>query len=153
MFSIYILVVDIHFKHIEKIMVLGYMIFTALISLLIISLILFVYVELTNYPWLAYLAFECVYIIGILAYILLAIGSFSHVSSDRLELAVRRILGLTGILSLGIVFGFVIIAIAVLYADFSIALPPSVSIFWLLWISFISIIFLLMVRQTILLFK
>ncbi|TFG23324.1 MAG: hypothetical protein EU532_13580 [Promethearchaeota archaeon] len=153
MFSIYLLVVDIHFKHIEKLMLLGGIIFIALISFLVISLVLFIYVGLTNYPWVAFLAFECVYVLGILAYILFAIGSFSHVSSDRLDLSVRRMLGLTGISSLGIAFGLVIIALAVLYADFSIALPPSVSIFWLLWISFISIIFLLMVRQTILLFK
>jgi hypothetical protein len=36
--------------------------------------------------------------------------------------------------------------------NFSIALDPAVSIFWLLWISFVSIIFLLMIRRVIVLF-
>jgi len=152
MFAIYLLVLEIHFKHLKLLLVIGCIVFTALILLLIISLILLLLVEFVNYPWMAYLAFECVYGLGIAAYILLATGSFSHISSDRLEQDVRRGLILVGIFSLGFAFGLILIAMAILNVDFSIALHPSVSIFWLLWVCFVSIIFLLMVRRAIILF-
>lgn len=152
MFAIYLLVLEIHFKHLKLLMVGGYIVFTSLILLLTISLFLLLIIEFTSYPWMAYLAFECVYGLGIIAYILLAIGSFSHISSDRLEQNIRRELTWVGILSLGFALGLTFIAMTILYIDFSIALHPSVSIFWLLWISFVSIIFLLMVRRAIILF-
>lgn len=56
--------------------------------------------QVPEYPWTAYLAFEFVYGQGITAYILLAIGSFSHITSDRLEKKVRIGLFLTGVFSL-----------------------------------------------------
>ena len=138
-FAIYLLVLEIHYKHLKILLAMGCIIFTTLIILLVVNLILFILVEFTRYPWMAYLAFELVYGLGIVAYILLAIGSFSHISSDRLEQDVRRGLALVGIFSLGIAVGLMLIAMAILYVDFSNPLPPSVSIFWLLWISFVSI--------------
>ncbi len=152
MFAIYLLILEIHFKHIKLLLVMGCSVFILVIVLLIISGILLLIFEFTYYPMIAYLAFECVYGLGIAAYIFLAIGSFSHVSSERLEQDVRRGLTLVGIFSLGFAFGLFLIALAILYVDFSSALHPSVSIFWLLWISFVTIIFLLMVRRAISLF-
>jgi hypothetical protein len=152
LFAIYLLVFYIHFKHIRLLLVIGSIVFTMIIILIIISLILLLFVGFTSYPWFAYLAIESIYGLGITAYILLAIGCFSHVSSDRLELKIRRELTLVGIFSLAFAFGLFLIAIAILSVNFSIALDPAVSIFWLLWISFVSIIFLLMIRRVIVLF-
>ncbi|MFX1339040.1 MAG: hypothetical protein ACFFDK_10555 [Promethearchaeota archaeon] len=152
MLSIYLLVLEIHFKHIKLLLVLGFILFTMLIIFIIVTIILLLLFQYTNYPLISYLAFECMYSLGIVAYILLAIGSFSHVSSDRLEQNIRRELIVVGIFSLGFAFGLILIAMAILYVDFSIALDPAVSIFWLLWISLVSIIFLLMVRRAIVLF-
>lgn len=153
MFAIYLLVIEIHFKHLKILLVIGCFVFITIMILLILSLILMLLIEFLRYPWTAYLVFEAVYGLGIIAYILLAVGSFSHVSSDRLEQDVRRGLILVGIFSLGFTFGLTILAMGILYVDFSIALHPSVSIFWLLWICFVSIIFLLMVRRAIILIK
>ena len=151
MFAIYLLVLEIHFKHLKILLVIGCIIFMIIMILLILSLILMLLTEFLKYPWAAYFAFEAVYGLGIIAYILLAVGSFSHVSSDRLEQNVRRGLALVGIFSLGFAFGLIMLAMGILYVDFSIALHPSVSIFWLLWICVVSIIFLLMVRRAIIL--
>ncbi|MFX1256763.1 MAG: hypothetical protein ACFFAN_02810 [Promethearchaeota archaeon] len=152
MFSIYLLVIEIHYKHIKALTVIGYLLFIVSIIFLLISSIFLSFIKLQNYLWITYLAFELIYAIGIIAYILLAIGSFSNASSDRLERKVRIELILVGVLSLGIAFGLSIIAIGILFVDFSIPLHPSVSIFWLLWISFVAIMFLVMVRRAIGLF-
>ena len=149
MYSIYLLVIEIHYKHMKSLLVIGCIVFITLMLLLIISGVLLIIFELSSYPWMAYLAFEFVYGLGIAAYILLAIGSFSNISSDRLEKNIRCGLALVGIFSLGTAFGFAIIAIGVLFVDFSLALDLSISIFWLLWISFVSIIFLIMIRYAI----
>jgi len=148
-YCIYLLVLEIHFKHMKPLLVIGFIVFITLMLLLIISGILLTIFELSSYPLIAYLAFEFVYGLGITAYILLAIGSFSNISSDRLEKNVRCGLALVGIFSLGIAFGLAIIALGLLFIDFSLALDPSISIFWLLWISFVSIIFLIMIRHAI----
>ena len=151
MFAIYLLVLEIHFKHLKILLVIGSIIFTGILVFFILSLIFMLLIDFLRYPWIAYLVFEVVYGLGILAYILLAIGSFSHVSSDRLEQEVRRGLALVGIFSLGFAFGLTILALGILYMDFSRSLHPSVSIFWLLWICVVTIIFLLMVRRAIIL--
>ncbi len=151
MFTIYLLVLEIHFKHLKILLVMGRILFVIILVFLILSLILMLLIEFLRYPWIAYIVFEVVYVLGIIAYFLLAVGSFSHVTSDRLEQDVRRGLTLVGIFSLGFAFGLTILAMDILYVDFSIALHPSVSIFWLLWISIVSIIFLLMVRRAIIL--
>lgn len=149
MFAIYLLILEIHFKHLKFLLFLGCITFLMILFLLIFSFILMLLIEFLRYPWTAYLLFEIVYVLGILAYVLFAVGSFSHISSDRLEQDVRRGLILVGIFSLGFAFGLTVLAMGILYVDFSIALDPSISIFWLLWISLVSIIFLIMIRRAI----
>ena len=149
MYSIYLLILEIHYKHIKSLLVIGSIIFAILIILLITSIVLLALCNLIYYPWLAYLAFEFVYGLGIASYILLAIGSFSNISSERLEQNVSRDLALIGILSLGTAFGLTIIALGLLYIDFSLPLDLSISIFWLLWIILVSLIFLIMIRYAI----
>ena len=149
MFIIYLLIVQIHFKHIKFLMIVGIIVFGIVILFLIISIIIIMLYQVPQYPWTAYLVFELVYGHGIIAYILLAIGSFSHITSDRLEKKVRIGLFLTGIFSLGMIWGLLLIAIGLLYVDFSTALTLYTSIFWLIWIGFVAIIFLLMVRGAI----
>jgi hypothetical protein len=149
MFAIYLLIVEIHFKHLKFLTITGFIICGVIILFLIISSIVLILYQAPQYPWTAYFAFECIYALGITAYILLAIGSFSHTSSDRLEKKVRYGLLLTGIFSLGLVFGLSIVAIGLLYVDFSIPLDLNTSIFWLLWIGFVAVIYLLMVRGAI----
>jgi hypothetical protein len=146
MFANYLIVVDIHFKHLKILLFLGILAFILLNFLLIISLFWLLVSELTRFPLISYIAFEIVYGLGIIAYILLAIGSFSSIPSDRLEQRIRYMLMLVGILSLGIAFGIVFMALDLLLFDFSNKLPTMISVFWLLWISFNSIIFLFMIR-------
>jgi hypothetical protein len=129
--------------------VIGCILFGGIITLIILSTVLLLLFKFTTYPWTAYLAFEGVYGLGITAYTLLAIGSFSHTSSDRLEQKIRHGLTWVGIFSLGIVFGLALLAIGLISVDFSIALNPYISIFWLLWICLVAIVFLLMFKRAI----
>lgn len=152
MFSIYLLVIEIHYKHIKLLTVIGYLSFGVSLILLLISSILLSFYKFQSYLWITYLAFEIIYGLGIIAYILLAIGCFSHTSSEILERKVRIELLIIGIFSLGIAYGFFIIAFGLLFIDYSIPFDTPASIFWLLWISFIAIVFLIMVRRAIRIF-
>jgi len=148
-FANYLLVINIHFKYLKILLVLGILVFIVLNILLIISFFWLLLSEFTRFPLISYIAFEIVYGLGIITYILLAIGSFSSISSDRLEQRIRYLLILVGICSLGIAFGIGVMALGLLLFDFSNGLPIMTSIFWLLWISFNSIIFLSMIRWAI----
>jgi len=105
--------------------------------------------KFSNYPLIAYVAFECAFGLGITAYALLALGSLKYTSSNRLEQEVRSGLIVVVVFSLGIAFGLTLIAVGLLYMDFSIGLDPNISIFWLLWISLVAILFLLIVRKAV----
>lgn len=149
LFAIYLLVLEIHFKHIKLLLVIGCLVFVALILLLIIGGIFQLTSEFSSYIWIIYIAFECTYGLGIVAYVLLAIGSLKSASSDRLEQQFHRGLIIVGIFSIGIAFGLTMLAIGLLYVDFSVALNPLISVYWLLWMILVAILFLLMIRKAV----
>ena len=152
MFAVYLTVIEIHFKHIRLLLVLGYIGFFMEILLLITSAILFLMVAFSRYPLITYISFELMYGLGILAYILLAIGNFTHISSDRLEKKHRVWLIIVGICSLGIAYGLTIMAWGTLYIDYSVAFDPLNTIFWLIWICSVSIVYLFLVKRAVKIF-
>ncbi len=147
-FAVYLLVFEIHFKHIRSLQFIGWVIFITILSLIAINAILFLTTQPTSYPWISYLVFEVIFCLGMFAYLLLAIGSFKDSSSERLEQKYRIGLILVGIFSIGITIGIGLVALVIFFAlpYAAFPMPPQVTAFWLIWICFVDIIFLFMVR-------
>ena len=145
MFAIYLTVIEIHFKHIRLLLVGGYVVFSISILLLISSVVQFLMNDFSRYPLITYISIELMYALGILAYILLAIGNFTHITSDRLEKKYRRYLIFVGICSIGMAYGLGIVAWGILYIDFSVAFQTQTTIFWLIWMSGVSIIYVFLI--------
>ncbi len=149
LFSSYLLVLEIHYKHLKLLLIVGCIGFLVLIGMFVISAILFITFDFSTYPLITYFAFECSYALGITAFVLLAIGSFKLSASDRLEQKQRKGLIVVGIFSIGITCGLVLLAISLLLVNFSVAIDPNISIFWLLWLCVVEILYLLMVRKAV----
>lgn len=149
LFAIYLLVFDIHFKHAQVVQVVGWAAFAALLCLVAASAISLQTLDLTGYHWTVYASIALALGLGIGAYTLLAMGSFSDAASSRLEAEARYGLSLIGGFGVGIVIALALIAWSVFFVDLSVALDPAVTAFWLIWVVVVEVLFLLIVRGTV----
>ena len=79
----------------------------------------------------------------------MAVGCFKLTKSDRLESEHRRGLRLLGIYSLLIASGLYWVPWSIYFMDFSVALDPLITAYWLIWIDIVVITFLYSVRKAV----
>lgn len=103
----------------------------------------------SRYPWGFYLAAESAMILGIVTFALLGWKSFQDsTKTERISREVRWGLITLGTLSVFAVVGLMVYAIGIPFADFSVAFPTSLTIWWLYWMGGSSLVMLVMIQRT-----
>lgn len=149
LFAEYMIAVEMFFKHIRILFIIGVLGLVGMILLYIIGGFTLLSTQFSSYPLIVYIAFESGYYFGIAACLMFGIGSLKIAGSDRLEDKARRNMRIIGILWLFNALYHMWLAWGLLYLDFSVALDLSLSILTLMWVSGESLVYILVVRNLI----
>lgn len=143
LFMIYLLVLKMNYEYNRLLKLLGWVMFISTICLIFVSGLLLLTFNLSFYPLTFYISYELTYGIGCSGFIIMAVKSFADYSSDRLEPLSRFGFFAIALFSLFIASVLGWVAYSVFFLDFSFAMPLEITIFLLMWLSGVSIEFLL----------
>lgn len=142
-------VVDIHLGYLPRLALLGAAFLVATLIGVGLTLLSLLTTTDSRYPWGFYLGAESATILGVITFILLGWKSFrDSTQSKRLSREVRGGLITLGTLSVFAVWGLMVYAIVIPFADFSVAFPAPLTIWWLYWMGGTSLVMLAMIQRT-----
>lgn len=147
MLAVFLLVVDMDYKHVPRLPLAGELVCITVIAFLILSWITLLNSTVTKYPWATYMALECTIGLGIAAFILLARRSFKDSKeTERLTRETRR--GFLAIASLAVVSvcGLAFLAWGMPFVDFSVQFNLYLTIWWLSWMDGSSVMVLVTIH-------
>jgi hypothetical protein len=149
LFVEYLIALELFFKHIRILLLLGILGFVLMIILYVYSEINLLTTEYSSYPIIVYISYEFSYCYGLAACLMFSIGSLKMASSDRLDDKTQRNMRIIGFLWLINAFYHMWLAWGLFYIDFSVPIALYLSILVLMWVSGETIVYIFFVRKLI----